>query len=114
MLGPICSLCWGRHVWTESHEIVATTTSGDQAALIPELLRLGVTWPTGYASEDPGGRAYGMLRMLDDAATVGLDCSEVASEWVISRSSQAPDMRVALDPRFPDAATVEHGTEAHR
>jgi len=52
--------------------------------------------------------------MLDDAAIVGLDCSEVASEWVISRSSQAPDMRVALDPRFPDAATVEHGTEAHR
>ena len=104
MLGSICPLCWGRHVWTESHEIVATTPSGDQAALIAELSRLGVTWPAGYASEDPGGRAYGMLRMLDDAATVGLDCTEMASEWVISHSSQAPNRRVALDPRLPRSA----------
>jgi hypothetical protein len=104
MLGSICPICWGRHVWTNSHEIVATAISGDQLALIAELSSLGVTWPSGYASEDPDARAYGLLRMLDDAATVGLDCSEVASEWVISRTLQAQEVGVPLDSRLPRSA----------
>ena len=104
MLGSICPICWERHVWTKHHEIVSIASSGDQPGFIGELGSLGVTWPAGYASEDPGGRAYGMLRMLDDAATVGLDCTEMASEWVISHSSQAPNRRVALDPRLPRSA----------
>jgi hypothetical protein len=104
VLGSICPICWEQHAWTEHHEIVATAFSGDQVGLIGELSSLGVTWPAGYAWDDPEERAYGLMRMLDDAATVGLDCTEMASEWVISQSSQAPDRRQALDPRLPRSA----------
>jgi hypothetical protein len=104
VLGSICPICWGRHVWTNSHEIVTTAISGDQLALIAELSSLGVSWPAGYAPEDPDARAYGLLRMLDDAAAVGLDCSEVASEWVISRPIQAPETDATLYSRLPRSA----------
>lgn len=56
MLGSICPICWERHVWTKHHEIVSIASSGDQPGFIGELGSLGVTWPAGYASEDPGGR----------------------------------------------------------
>jgi hypothetical protein len=104
VLWSICPICWERHVSADSHEIVATAPRDDQLALIAQLSNLGVTWPAGYASDDPGDRPHGLLRMLDDAATVGLDCSEVASEWVISRSRRAPDLREALDLRLPRSA----------
>jgi hypothetical protein len=104
MLGSICPICWGRHVWRDRHEIVATGTSGDQLALIAELSSLGMIWHAGYASDDPDARAYGLLRMIDEAASHGLDCSEVATEWVISRARQAPDLPAALDSRLPRSA----------
>jgi hypothetical protein len=104
VVGSTCPICWGQHVWTNSHEIVARAISGDQLVLIAELSSLGVAWPAEYTSEDPDARAYGLLRMLDDAAAVGLDCSEVASEWVISRSLQAPDVNVTFDSHLPRSA----------
>jgi hypothetical protein len=104
MLGSTCPICWGRHAWTDYHEIVGTGTSDDGLALIAELSNLGVSWPVGYAWDDPTARPYGLLRMIDEAATQGLDCSEVAGEWVISRVRQTPEMPAALDPRLPRSA----------
>ncbi len=104
MTGPICPICWERHVCTDRHEVVATTTSGDQLALIAELSSLGVTWPAEFASHDPGGRAYGLLRMIDDATSLGIDFSEVASEWVISCTRPEPAALPALDARLPRSA----------
>jgi hypothetical protein len=54
VLWSICYVCWGRHVWTDSHEIVASGTSGDQAALIAEFSSLGASRPAGYALDDSG------------------------------------------------------------
>jgi hypothetical protein len=104
MLGSICPVCWGRHLLTDRHEIEATATSGDQLALIAELSTLGVSWPVGYTYDDPAARAYGLLRMIDEAATHGLDCTQVASEWVISCAREGPARRAALDPRLPRSA----------
>jgi hypothetical protein len=99
MLGSICPICWGQHAWTDRHEIVATATSQDPLALITELSSLGVTWPSGYAPDDPAAQAYGLLHMIDKAGARGLDCNEVANEWVISRARQAPYIRAAVARR---------------
>jgi hypothetical protein len=104
VLGSICSICWERYLGKDHHEIVGTASSGDQPALIAELSSLGVPWPRGYASDDPADRAYGLMRMFDDAATVGLDCSEVAGQWVITRSVRTPDLRLAPDSQLPLSA----------
>jgi len=96
-MGTLCPLCWGPHVWTDGHEVVATAAHGDQEALIEKLSKLGVSWPAAYSREDPSERTYGLLRMLDDACGAGLDSSEVGGRWVVTRARGQRPGRSRLD-----------------
>ena len=81
-----CPLCWGQHNWTGSHEIVAMAPRADQFKLFATLARLGVSWPGTFNLLDPEERSYGLLRMMDDAARLGLGCDAIGDRWVITRA----------------------------
>lgn len=84
MDGDLCAICWQPHHWTDHHVILATVEGGDEWALIGALAELGVGWTTDHDPEDPMERSYGLMRMIDDAAAIGLDCSEVDDRWVVT------------------------------
>jgi hypothetical protein len=90
-----CPLCWGQHDWTDIHEIVAMAPGEDQFKLFATLSRLGVSWPGQFNLMDTQERSYGVLRMIDDAALLGLDCSAVGDRWVITRAKTPRHMRTA-------------------
>ena len=93
--GSLCPLCWGQHNWTDIHEIVAMAPREDQFKLFATLSRLGVDWQGQFNLLDALERSYGLLRMIDDAARLGLDCSPVGDRWVVTRAKTRAHMRVA-------------------
>ena len=58
----------------------------DQFKLFATLARLGVSWPGAFNLLDPEERSYGLLRMMDDAALLGVGCDAVGDRWVITRA----------------------------
>jgi hypothetical protein len=93
--GSPCPLCWGQHNWTDVHEIVAMAPREDQFKLFAALSRLGVGWPREFNLLDAQERSYGLLRMTDEAARLGLDCSPVGRRWVVTRTKTRSLVRVA-------------------
>jgi hypothetical protein len=82
--GDLCPICWQPHNWRDEHEVVSAAAFGDELALIEALVGLGVVWDTRLDPDDPTERPYGLLRMLDDAADIGLECGEVGGRWVVT------------------------------
>src|SRR5918996_6372253 len=89
--GDPCPICWRIHHGTAEHHVVASAPCGDERALIDALAALGVPPNRRLDRDDSAERSYGLLRMLDDAAGIGFDCSEVGGVWMITAARGLSD-----------------------
>lgn len=85
----LCPICWGQHAVTSRHDVVATVSQQGRRGSDRGTVQARGPWPKAYDREDPGERAYGLLRLLDDAAG-GLDHGQIGTVWVIARSKGGP------------------------
>jgi hypothetical protein len=80
------------HNSRDEHKVVESYA--DELALIDALVGVGVGWNADVDPDDPPERAYELLRVLDDAASVGLACIEISGWWMVA-SSRGPTGHIA-------------------